>query len=420
MNFSRITSFLNAGPEIEVNAHNEDLTQRSSHMAQFLKNITLATLVGIATLGGLSTAGNAIGAEIETTYTPIVQNIAQVMPTFRQTQNKKLEDLKSGKSVVASGSLNQLIKNHPDEYAAIKEITEFHSKYMSEGRSNIRPIYSVEAPNNVGGLPEAMQYFSGESAGACVITHISNDYSHFYSNNEHKYDVLTDKTMRAYASIHENAHCNTMSNTHNLIPFDKMHPMVKDFLVVSREAMADAMAILTIARVDGLADAQHVLDARLAQSNEYRSDDPDHDVAQTLNIIQDVLDNHPEKYSTDTAAFKTATEAGIDGSLNTIAMRSSTQRKAKIMSFLKDETAPIVAGYNAAVDAHSKGNYSQSTLQIDAKNINISQNSALLPVDLSAKPTPKVSDNFLSILKTGIKKIAIFLNREYAMNYSHT
>lgn len=193
--------------------------------------------------------------------------------------------------------------------AAMRSVQDLSARYLSAGRSPTSARIVMIDPEK---LPDEGPLAFLEPGEVCRIEGIRTDYS----RTDPRLAVMADTPgMRAFVLIHESMHC-------RLGPALMTHvaqstaPMAYEFAVRFNESSADAYAVLTLARKDGIPAALAVLD-RVTAVREAEMLLPEseghHDSRDTLRRVRAVLERTPERLDSDDAAFSLAITEALAG-----------------------------------------------------------------------------------------------------------
>lgn len=256
--------------------------------------------------------------------------------------------------------------------ATIASIKTIAARYLSDGRSPLRPAITMLNPEENLDVGPTASALPGDK---CVIDGIRADYS--------KTDIGTivaTPAQRAQVLVHESMHCRLGPA---LLRYVAANPSAASFAVTFSESSADAMAILTTARKDGVPAALAAVD-HLYKVREAEAESPDsdglHDSRETLKRIRQMLTAAPERVDSDGAAFALAITEGLAGALKTYAAALSSDRKDYMTSA---EFKDHMTGFHLAVEEMAQG-YLEGPYALGAPEITLNEQT-LSP---GAVPTP--------------------------------
>lgn len=232
--------------------------------------------------------------------------------------------------------------------ASILAVKEIAARYLSHGRSPLKPsIVMMNPDEDPDQGPEAMAV----AGDVCRVDGVRTDYS---KADPHLARMAGTPEMRAQVLVHESMHCRLGPA---LLRYTAKFPSPNaiKFATTFSESSADAMAILTVARRDGVPAALRMLDQWYAvRGDEAASPEADgyHDSRETLNRIRHLLVTSPEKVNSDSAAFSLAITEGLAGASKTFAAALPAESKGYIGS---REYMSNMAGFHLAVEEMARG-----------------------------------------------------------------
>lgn len=193
--------------------------------------------------------------------------------------------------------------------AAMRTVQDLSARYLSAGRSPTTSRIVMIDPEK---LPDEGPLAFIEPGEVCRIEGIRIDYS----RTDPRLARMADTPgMRAFVLIHESMHCRLGPALMNHVA-QSTSPMGYEFAVRFNESSADAYAVLTLARKDGIPAALEVLD-QVTKVREAEMALPDseghHDSRDTLQRVRSVLERTPERLDSDDAAFSLAITEALAG-----------------------------------------------------------------------------------------------------------
>gem|GEM_PF-2608787 len=212
--------------------------------------------------------------------------------------------------------------------AAMRSVQDLSARYLSAGRSPTTSHIVMIDPEK---LPEEGPLAFLEPGGVCRIEGIRTDYS---STDPRLATMADTPGMRAFVLIHESIHCRLGRALMNHVA-QSTAPMAYEFAVRFNESSADAYAVLTLARKDGIPAALEVLD-RVTKVREAEMALPEseghHDSRDTLQRVRAVLERTPERLDSDDAAFSLAITEALAGASTALERAQPKEYRAYLQS----------------------------------------------------------------------------------------
>lgn len=263
------------------------------------------------------------------------------------------------------------LRDRATTQSSILSVRKIAARYLADGRSPLKPVITMRNPDDdLDAGPIAMAL----PGGACAIDGVRDDYSKI----EQLASVAATPEHRAQVLVHEAMHCRLGPA---LLRFVAREPAAANFAVMFSESSADAMAILTVARKDGVPAALRALDHWYqVRDEEAASPDTDghHDSREALVRIRDLLTLAPEKVDSDGAAFALAITEGLVGASKTFAAWLPADRKDYIASA---EFKAQMTGFHEAVEEMARG-YLEGPYELGAPEVKM--NDQMLPAGAPA------------------------------------
>ncbi|MFJ1470122.1 hypothetical protein [Massilia orientalis] len=244
--------------------------------------------------------------------------------------------------------------------ASIISVKKIAARYLSDGHSPLKPVITMMNPEEE---PDVGPTASALPGDKCVIEGVRTDYG----KTKHLATMAGTPEQRAQVLVHESMHCRLGPA---LLRYVAHNPSAASFAVTFSESSADAMAILTTARKDGVPAALAALDHWYKiRETEAASPDSDglHDSRETLNRIRELLTTAPERIDSDGVAFALAITEGLAGASKTYAAALPSERKDYIAS---TEFQAHMAGFHQAVEEMAHG-YLEGPYQLGAPEITL-------------------------------------------------
>ncbi|MGX9221928.1 hypothetical protein ACWV27_26570 (plasmid) [Massilia varians] len=212
--------------------------------------------------------------------------------------------------------------------AAMRSVQDLSARYLSAGRSPTSSRIVMIDPEK---LPDEGPLAFIEPGEVCRIEGIRIDYS----RTDPRLARMADTPgMRAFVLIHESMHCRLGPALMNHVA-QSTAPMAYEFAVRFNESSADAYAVLTLARKDGIPAALEVLD-RVTKVREAEMALPDseghHDSRDTLQRVRSVLERTPERLDSDDAAFSLAITEALAGASTALERAQPKEYRAYLQS----------------------------------------------------------------------------------------
>lgn len=244
--------------------------------------------------------------------------------------------------------------------ASIISVKKIAARYLLDGHSPLKPVITMMNPEEELDVGPTASALPGDK---CVIEGVRADYS----KTEQLAKLAGTPEQRAQVLVHESMHCRLGPA---LLHYVAQNPSAASFAVTFSESTADAMAILTAARKDGVPAALAALE-HWYQVREKEAASPDsdglHDSRETLKRIRDILTTAPEKVDSDGAAFALAVTEGLAGASKTFAAALPPERKDYIAS---PEFKAQMAGFHQAVEEMAHG-YLEGPYELGAPEISL-------------------------------------------------
>ncbi|OEZ69264.1 hypothetical protein JAB5_27050 [Janthinobacterium sp. HH103] len=248
---------------------------------------------------------------------------------------------------------------------ALSEISQISARYLAHGRSPLQPRILMLNPSD---SPDEGPMAIAVPGEICIVKGVRGDYS----KTEPRLAAMADTAqMRAMVLVHESMHCRlgpALLRHVAATPF----PMATSFTQIFSESSADAMAVLTLARRDGIPDALKVLDRMVEiRAEEAASADADgfHDTRETLARVRALLVNQPSKLASDADAFKLAITEAMGGSATTFKASLPADKKDYIST---PEFRSDMTGFHKAVEEMGRdyldGKHEMSSPEISLGN----------------------------------------------------
>lgn len=244
--------------------------------------------------------------------------------------------------------------------ASILSVRKIAARYLSDGRSPLKPVITMMGPDEKLDVAPAAFVLPGD---ACDIDGVRTDYSKM----EALAVIAGTPEQRAQVLVHESMHCRLGPALLRYVAHD---PSVTRFAATFSESAADAMAILTTARKDGVPAALVALDHWYKiREREATSPESDglHDSRETLKRIRELLTTAPEKVDSDGAAFSLAITEGLAGASKTFAAALPSELKGYIAS---PEFKVQMTGFHQAVEEMAQG-YLEGPYELGAPEITL-------------------------------------------------
>lgn len=244
--------------------------------------------------------------------------------------------------------------------ASIISVKKIAARYLSDGHSPLKPVIAMMNPDEEFGVGPAAFALPGDK---CIIEGVRADYS----RTERVATMAGTPEQRAQVLVHESMHCRLGPALLRYVAHD---PSAARFAVMFSESSADAMAILTTARKDGVPAALAALDHWYKiREAEAASPDSDglHDSRETLKRIRELLITAPERIDSDGAAFALAIIEGLAGASKTYAAGLPSGRKAYLAS---PEFKAHMVGFHQAVEEMARG-YLEGPYELGAPEITL-------------------------------------------------
>lgn len=213
------------------------------------------------------------------------------------------------------------VRDRATTQASIISVKKIAARYLSDGRSPLKPVIKMENPDDEVDIGPAAMMLPGDE---CSIEGVRADYS----KAEGFATIAGTPEQRAQVLVHEGMHCRLGPA---LVRYVERNPSNASFAIRFSESSADAMAILTVARKDGVPAALVALDHWYKiREMEATSPNPDiqHDSRETLKRIRELLTTGPERLDSDGAAFALAITESLAGT----AKAYEAERKGYIAS----------------------------------------------------------------------------------------
>jgi len=206
-----------------------------------------------------------------------------------------------------------VIRDPDTTRAAIMSVKQLSARYLAHGRAPLQPQINMLNPDDD---PEEGPVALIAPGEVCRVDGVRADYS----KADPRLAFMADtEQMRAMLLVHESMHCRVGPALIKHI--QQFHsPTVLQYVNIFNESSADAMAILTLARKDGVPVALHALDRVVAvRAAEAVSPDADgfHDTRETLKRVRNLLVNTPEKLNSDSSTFALAITETLAGASKT-------------------------------------------------------------------------------------------------------
>lgn len=261
--------------------------------------------------------------------------------------------------------------------ASINSIKEISARYLAHGRSPLRPwIRMLDPGENLDAGPAAF-VVPGE---ICLIDGVRTDYS---QADPRIAQMTGTPEMRAQVLVHESMHCRIAPALMKALA-QSQSPLVANYAQAFNESAADAMAILTVARKDGVPAALVALErwhsVRAAEAASPEADGH-HDTRATLTRIRELLLTAPEKLNSDGAAFAHSITEALAGSAMTFTSSLSADDAARLRT---PQFKAEMAHFHRAVEAMGR-DYLEGPHELGAPEISF--NNLTQPAGVSAKPS---------------------------------
>lgn len=212
--------------------------------------------------------------------------------------------------------------------AAMRSVQDLSARYLSAGRSPTSSRIVMIDPEK---LPDEGPLAFLEPDEMRRIEGIRTDYSR---TNPRLATMADTPGMRAFVLIHESMHCRLGPALMNHVA-QSTAPMAYEFAVRFNESSADAYAVLTLARKDGIPAALEVLD-RVTKVREAEMALPEseghHDSRDTLERVRAVLERTPERLDSDDAAFSLAITEALAGASTALERAQPKEYRAYLQS----------------------------------------------------------------------------------------
>lgn len=240
----------------------------------------------------------------------------------------------------------------PGKLQPAEPIRHLYDRYLNHGRSETRrELHVIEDSARPDDLPKAVVL-----KGVCRIEGIRLDYS---KTDDLILKLTLTPGQRAHVLIHEDFHCRVMpailKSIHRLE--SDIH---NDFVRRFNESGADVMAILILARRDGIDVAKDTL-SRLIEIRklEAASDTADgyHDSRASLAHLNVILDHNPEMFASDAQAFATAIAIAVREAGKSFESTSLADARVAAGPDFEKEFSRLGDMIAQAANAYSTGRY---------------------------------------------------------------
>lgn len=236
--------------------------------------------------------------------------------------------------------------DHATTQTSIRAVKDIAARYLSHGRAPLKPVITMMNPDDDRDVGPTATAMPGE---ICEVAGVRADYG----KADPRLAVMAGTPeQRAQVLVHESMHCRLGPA---LLRYVARDTSAAEFAVTFSESSADAMAILTVARKDGVPAALSALEHWYkVRGDEAASPEADglHDSRETLSRIRELLTKAPEKLDSDGAAFALAITEGLAGAAKTFANALPAERKDYISS---PEFKAHMAGFHQAVEEMARG-----------------------------------------------------------------
>lgn len=213
----------------------------------------------------------------------------------------------------------------------------------------------------------------------CRIDGVRTDYS----QTDPRLARMTETPeMRAQVLVHESMHCRIAPALMKALAHSQS-PLVLDFARTFNEAAADAMAVLTVARKDGVPAALGALENwHSIRAAEAESPDADghHDTRETLARIRNLLTTTPGKLDSDGAAFAFAITEALAGASKAFVTGLPAERKKDLAT---PEFSSSMQLFHQAVEQMARdyldGPHELGAPEISLNNLTLSPGQSVKP-----------------------------------------
>jgi hypothetical protein len=278
-------------------------------------------------------------------------------------------------AVAAAAQLDR--DDRADTEAAINSVKDISARYLAHGRSPLRPVIRMLGPDTDLDEGPAAYVVPGE---VCRIDGVRTDYSRTAPRLA---KMTGTPEMRALVLVHESMHCRIAPALMGALT-KSPSPLVAEYAQIFNESAADAMAVLTVARKDGVPAALAALDqwhsARAAEASSPEADGH-HDTRETLTRIRELLLSAPEKLNSDGAAFALSITEALAGAAKAFTASLSPENAARITA---PEFRSHMAHFHDAVEAMAR-DYLEGPHDLGAPEISF--HNLTLSAGVPAKPS---------------------------------
>lgn len=261
--------------------------------------------------------------------------------------------------------------------SAILSIKQVSARYLAHGRSPLKPQIRMLNPDDD---PLAGPMATVAPEDICRVEGVRTDYS---KSDPRLARMADTPQMRTMVLVHESMHCRLAPALFRHLA-QSTSAMAYNFAVTFSESSADAIAILTLARHDGLPLALNTLDRLAAiRASEAASPDSDghHDSRETLARIRAILVESPQRLNSDGATFSLAITEALMGTSATFKASLPAERAGymETQEFRADMTS-----FHQAVEEMAR-DYLGGAYELGAPEITF--NNLTLPAGQAAEPT---------------------------------
>jgi len=236
----------------------------------------------------------------------------------------------------------------PATRAGIASVKAISSRYLSHGRS---PLTLAVTMLDTAESPEEGPTATIAPNNVCLVEAVRADYS---KSDPRLARMADTPAMRALVLVHESMHCRIgLALVRHAA--ERPAPLSMAFLGTFNESSADAFALLTLARRDGIPVALNALD-RLAEIRAAEAASPEadgsHDSRETLRRIRALLVETPEKLASDGAILSLAVTEALHGTSVTFKNALPAQQQGYMATA---EFSADMARFHATVEEIGKG-----------------------------------------------------------------
>lgn len=261
-----------------------------------------------------------------------------------------------------------------DQAEAMEEFKQLHERYLNHGKSDQKRGFSLITDPLASDLPAAYG-----NKGVCLVF-LRNDYKPVLSELGMSAD-MNEPAGRKYIAIHEDAHCRTgpyMNQSKVSASLAKGgaeqttnsgSKLADNYIHLVAENVADSQAIMSIALHDGPEAANKIADKTIAWRQTTKLKDPEHDTIESIRMVKEIINHHPEKIASEKAVFQMAIEIGVQASTKTFAAAMTEENKVHTISdSFKMGVDAVSNGLYKAVQVYQTGPYSTGDVKVFTKD----------------------------------------------------